>query len=206
MNDILKKTINKSFENSTNKTEFLKSIKKYILNLSSLTNDQHNINIKLFLTDVDGVLTDAGMYYSENGDELKKFNTRDGMAFELLRKSGIKIGIITSEKTKIVEARAIKLKMDFLFQGAVDKLSIIKEICDKENISPSDVAFVGDDINDKLALENVGFPFCPRDANTKIKNIYNIKILNTKGGDGVVREAVDYLLSKHQFNNLQEKS
>ena len=93
MNDILKKTINKSFENSNNKTEFLKSIKKYILNLSSLNNNQQNINIKLFLTDVDGVLTDAGMYYSENGDELKKFNTKDGMAFELLRKSGIKTGI-----------------------------------------------------------------------------------------------------------------
>ena len=204
MNDILKKTINKSFENSTNKTEFLKSIKKYILNLSSLNNNQQNINIKLFLTDVDGVLTDAGMYYTENGDELKKFNTRDGMAFELLRKFGIKIGIITSEKTKIVEARANKLKTDYLYQGVLDKLSIVKEICDKENISLSNVAFIGDDINDELALENVGFPLCPQDANTKIKNIHNIKILNTKGGDGVVREAVDYLLSRYQFNNHQE--
>ena len=204
MNDILKKTINKSFENSNNKTEFLKSIKKYILNLSSLNNNQQNINIKLFLTDVDGVLTDAGMYYSENGDELKKFNTKDGMAFELLRKSGIKTGIITSENTKIVEARANKLKTDYLYQGAKEKLSIVKEICDKENISLSDVAFIGDDINDELVLENVGFALCPQDANTKIKNILNIKILNTKGGDGVVREAVDYLLSRYQFNNHQE--
>ena len=204
MNDILKKTIDTAFEGSTNKKELLNRINKYLTKLSLLNKNQHNINIKLFLTDVDGVLTDAGMYYSENGDELKKFNTKDGKAFELLRKAGIKIGIITSEKTKIVEARANKLKTDYLYQGALDKLSIVKEICHKENIPLSNVAFIGDDINDELALKNVGLSLCPQDANTKIKNINNIKILNTKGGDGVVREAVDYLLSRYQFNNDQE--
>jgi YrbI family 3-deoxy-D-manno-octulosonate 8-phosphate phosphatase len=195
MNDSLKKNIDTAFEGSTNKTEFLNGINNYVAKLSLLNNNQDNINIKLFLTDVDGVLTDAGMYYSENGDELKKFNTRDGKAFELLRNAGIKTGIITSENTKIVEARAKKLKVDYLFQGALDKLPIIKEICDDENISISDVAYIGDDLNDELALRNVGFAFCPQDARIKIKNVQNIKILKTNGGDGAVREAVDFLLN-----------
>lgn len=195
MNDSLKKNIDTAFESSTNKTEFLNGINNYVAKLSLLNNNQDNINIKLFLTDVDGVLTDAGMYYSENGDELKKFNTRDGKAFELLRNAGIKTGIITSENTKIVEARAKKLKVDYLFQGALDKLPIIKEICDDENISISDVAYIGDDLNDELALRNVGLAFCPQDARIKIKNVQNIKILKTNGGDGAVREAVDFLLN-----------
>ena len=205
MNDILKKNIDIAFEGSTNKTEFLNGINNYVAKLSLLNNNQDNTNIKLFLTDVDGVLTDAGMYYSENGDELKKFNTRDGKAFELLRNAGIKTGIITSEKTKIVEARAKKLKVDYLFQGALDKLPIIKEICDDENISISDVAYIGDDLNDELALRNVGFAFCPQDARIKIKNIHNIKILKTNWGDGAVREAVDFLLNTIKRDINQEE-
>src|SRR6478609_4630834 len=102
--------------------------------------------IKLFITDVDGVLTDAGMYYTESGDEFKKFNTHDGMAFDLLRKAGIKTGMITSENTKIVERRAAKLKVDYLYQGKkfADKLSAALEICAKENISIKEVAYIGD--------------------------------------------------------------
>ena len=94
-------------------------------------------NIKLFLTDVDGVLTDAGMYYSETGDELKKFNTHDGMGLQLIRQKGIKTGIITSENTKMVERRFNKLKLDYLYQGKREggKLASVKEICDKEGIT-----------------------------------------------------------------------
>lgn len=197
MNDILRRSIDKAFEGSTNKKEFLNKIYKYISKLSSLYENQDNLNIKLFLTDVDGVLTDAGMYYSENGDELKKFNTRDGKAFELLRNAGIKTGIITSEKTEIVEKRAKKLIVDYLYQGAIDKLPIIEEICKKENISLNEVAYIGDDINDELALKKVGFPSCPQDANIKIKDIHNIKILKTNGGYGAFREAVDFLLKNN---------
>lgn len=146
--------------------------------------------IKLFLTDVDGVLTDGGMYYSENGDELKKFNTRDGMAFQLLREAGIKTGIITSENTKIVENRALKLKVDYLYQGKRDggKLAAAKEICEKEGITLAEVAYIGDDINCYELLTNVGTAACPNDANEKIKNINGIIKLNLNGGCGVVRE------------------
>jgi len=152
--------------------------------------------IKLFLTDVDGVLTDGGMYYSETGDELKKFNTRDGMALELLRNTGIKTGIITSENTKIVENRAEKLKVDYLYQGKREggKLFAAKEICEKEGITLDEVAYIGDDVNCFELLSNVGIPACPIDAMLDVKKIPNIKIMTKKGGEGVLREFVDTLL------------
>ncbi|MEZ4900552.1 MAG: HAD family hydrolase [Spirosomataceae bacterium] len=107
------------------------------------------INVKLFLTDVDGVLTDGSMYYTESGDEFKRFHTHDGMAFELLRKAGIKTGIITSENTQIVARRAAKIKADFLYQGQRDggKLAAAQEICHELGIHLSEVAYIGDDIN-----------------------------------------------------------
>jgi N-acylneuraminate cytidylyltransferase len=152
--------------------------------------------IKLFLSDVDGVLTDGGMYYSENGDELKKFNTRDGMAFQLLSNIGIKTGIITSEETKIVERRAKKLKLDYLFQSKSDggKLAVAMEICKKECIGLDEVAYIGDDINCLELLSSVGHAACPLDANYKIKNIKNIKVLPIKGGEGAVRAFVDHII------------
>lgn len=155
-------------------------------------------HIKLVLTDVDGVLTDAGMYYSENGDELKKFNTRDGMAFELLRQAGIKSGIITSENTALVERRAQKLKADYLIQGKRDggKLSAAKEICKKEGIELNEVAYIGDDINCKELLKEVGFAACPIDASLEVRQIVPISILSKSGGNGVFREFVEILLKK----------
>lgn len=153
--------------------------------------------IKLFLTDVDGVLTDAGMYYSENGDELKKFNTHDGMGFDILRQNGIKTGIVTSEVTQIVERRAKKLKVDFLYQGKREggKLEAALEICSKEGISLKEVAYIGDDINCYNLLAEVGFAACPQDALDKIKSIPNISIMNLKGGEGCVREFIEKILN-----------
>lgn len=148
-------------------------------------------NIKLFGCDVDGTLTDAGMYYTENGDELKKFNTRDGMGIKLLRESGIITLIITSENTKIVENRAKKLKVDYLYQGVQNKLEIIEELLKKLNIDKSEFAYIGDDINDKEILEFAGLKACPNDAMEIIKNIDNILIMSKKGGEGTVREFID---------------
>jgi N-acylneuraminate cytidylyltransferase len=151
--------------------------------------------IKLFLTDVDGVLTDAGMYYAENGDELKKFNTHDGMGFDLLRKTGIKTGFITSETTGIVERRAKKLKIDYLYQGKREggKLAAAKEICLKENISLDEVAYIGDDVNCLDLLKSVGIAACPADAVDKIKQIPGIVKMTKNGGEGVVREFIEYI-------------
>ncbi|WP_066408024.1 acylneuraminate cytidylyltransferase [Aliarcobacter skirrowii] len=152
--------------------------------------------IKLFLSDVDGTLTDAGMYYGENGEEFKKFNTQDGKGFELLRKAGIKTGIITSENTKIVANRSKKLKVDYLYQGLEHKgkLDIAKEICKELNISLDEVAYIGDDINCKELLLNVGLAACPSNALDEIKNIPNIIKLSKAGGDGAVREIIEILI------------
>ncbi len=155
--------------------------------------------IKLFLTDVDGVMTDAGMYYTESGDEFKKFNTHDGMAFNLLREAGIKTGIITTENTKIVERRAAKLKVDYLYQGAgfSGKLSAAIEICKQENITLHEVAYIGDDINCIELLESVGLAACPANSTSKVKAIKNIISLTKSGGNGAIREFVDnYILNK----------
>lgn len=153
--------------------------------------------IKLFLCDVDGTLTDGGMYYSENGDELKKFNTRDGMGFQLLREAGIKTGIITSENTKIVENRAKKLKIDYLRQSKRDggKVAAAQEICDELGISLSEVAYIGDDINCYELLTSVKIAACPFDASSKIREINDINVMSKSGGQGCVREFVDCILS-----------
>ena len=152
--------------------------------------------IKLFISDVDGTLTDSGMYYSESGDELKKFNTRDGMGFQLLHESGIKTGIITSEDTHIVVDRAKKLKIDFLIQGKRDggKLEAAKEICDKEGISLDEVAYIGDDRNCYELLSAVGIRACPADACEMVKGIDGIYQMKKKGGEGCVREFIELLI------------
>ena len=164
-------------------------MKKHVLS-------QDKKKIKLFLSDVDGVLTDAGMYYSENGDELKKFNTHDGKGFELLRNANIKTGIITSENTKIVERRAKKLKVDFLYQGKEHggKLEAAKVICKDLGITLDEVAYIGDDVNCLELLSNVGFAACPNNAVDIIKAIPNILVLSAKGGEGAVREFVNKIL------------
>lgn len=147
--------------------------------------------IKILLTDVDGVLTDAGMYYSEKGDELKKFSTYDGMAFSILKKHGIKTGIITSENRKINANRAKKLNIDFVFQGVTDKWMVVQEICRNEHVAPEEIGYVGDDMNDLEVLQHVGMAACPSSAIQTIKNVEGILVLNTKGGEGVIRELTD---------------
>lgn len=155
-------------------------------------------DIKLFLSDVDGTLTDGGMYYSEKGDELKKFNTRDGMGFQLLREAGIKTGIITSENTNIVSNRAKKLKLDILLQGETGegKLAAVQRLCSELCITLDEVAYIGDDINCLELLRNVGLAACPTDACDDVKRLSNITIINKKGGEGCVRSFIDTLIKR----------
>lgn len=149
--------------------------------------------IKMFLTDCDGCLTDGGMYYSENGDELKKFNTKDGMGFSLLKKRGIITGIITGENTRIAEARAKKLHIDELHQGIKNKMDVVKRLADRYQIDLAEIAYVGDDINDMEVLENVGFPCTVNNAADSIKR--KVKYVSRfNGGDGAVRDIIEYIL------------
>ncbi|MGE9980343.1 cytidylyltransferase domain-containing protein [Prevotella sp. SGI.167] len=156
-----------------------------------------NSKIKLFISDIDGTLTDGGMYYSENGDELKKFNTRDGMGFDLLRKAGIKTAIITSEDRSLNHRRAEKLKIDFIYQGkrGEGKVSVAKEICEELGITFDEVAYIGDDINCVDLLSLVGLAACPADADSKIKDLSFIHVMTKKGGDGCVREFINMIIA-----------
>ncbi len=158
-------------------------------------------NIKLLIMDVDGVLTDAGMYYSENGDEQKKFNTRDGKGIEILKKHNIKSAIITSEDTEIVRRRAKKLKIDFLFQGIEDKSKIIKKLSEKTGFSFEEIAFIGDDINDLSALKIVGIPISVLDGSLENKKIAKL-VVPLNGGRGCVRYVCD-LIDKLKNNNYE---
>ena len=159
--------------------------------------------IKLFLTDVDGCLTDGGMYYTAEGDTMKRFCVYDGMGMALLRKAGIPCGILTSEQSPIVKARAEKLHLDFLYlgvgsrdrAGSLTKLEAAKRICDKLGITLAEVCYIGDDINDIDLLSAVGMPCCPPNARPQVKAIPGIHILNTPGGQGAIREICDILLS-----------
>lgn len=162
-------------------------------------------DVKLFLTDVDGCMTDGGMYYSANGDEMKRFCVYDGMGIVMLRKAGIPCGILTSETTEIVARRASKLGMEYLRMGVgrqVDdvkqtKLEAAQEICSELGITLEDVCFVGDDINDLDLLSHVGTPACPANAMQAVKDLPNIIRLTRHGGDGAIRELCDMILEQN---------
>ena len=150
-------------------------------------------NIKLVLTDCDGCLTDGGMYYSENGDELNKFNTRDGMAFSILRKCGYLTGIVTGENVELNRHRADKLKLDFYVPGCRNKLEAVRKLCKENNLELSNVLYIGDDINDEELLKAAGYSCCPADAVEKVKRVVNYVSLK-EGGAGVVRDIADNVL------------
>ncbi len=150
--------------------------------------------IKILISDVDGVLTDGGAYYSDEGIELKKFSIRDGMGIVLLQKAGYKVAIVTTEKTKIVERRAERIKVTDLYQGVVNKVEAIEDLLKKYSLTWEEAAFIGDDINDVPVLRRVGFAACPSDATLLNKKTAHY-ITKAKGGRGCVREVCDLLLS-----------
>jgi len=152
------------------------------------------MKIKIFLSDVDGVLTDGGMYYTENGDEFKKFSCYDGMGMKLLQKKGFKVGILTSEDRLINRNRAEKLSLDYDFHGIGNKYQFIKDFCEKENVKISEIGYIGDDINCFELLSNVGIAACPSNAINKIKSIPNIILLKSSGGNGAFREFAELYL------------
>jgi len=149
--------------------------------------------IRLFATDVDGVLTDAGMYYSESGDEMKKFNTRDGMGIKLLQKAGIITALVTQERTKLVAWRGEKLMIPEVHQGVMDKLSLVREMAQRHGLSLDEVAYMGDDVNDVETLKAVGFSATPADGMPQAIAEVDY-VCAKKGGEGAVREIVEMIL------------
>lgn len=154
---------------------------------------------KLILTDIDGVWTDGGMYYDQTGNEWKKFHTYDSAGVLFAHSINIPVGIITSEHTQIVQRRAEKLGIDYLFQGVNDKLSCVRQLCEVNNIDLSEVAYIGDDLGDIELLKKVGIAGVPASAPPYIRSIASLP-LTKKGGEGVFREFVEKIL---MINNIK---
>ncbi len=156
------------------------------------------LRIKLLLTDVDGVLTDNGVYYSERGEELKQFSIRDGMGVERLRKlAGIETGIITGETSGSVARRAEKLQITELHLGIKNKAACLEEIIARKQLTAAEVAFIGDDVNDLDIMKQVGLTACPVNAMQAVQQQVDYTCKN-KGGDGAFREFAEWLISSRQ--------
>jgi len=148
-------------------------------------------DIKLVILDVDGTMTDGGMYFTENGDQIKKYNTKDGMAIKRCSKDGLAFGIIShGHKIKMVEDRAHLLDINHVYVGQERKTEVLSRWCVDLGISPENVAFIGDDINDVEIMETVGLSACPADAINSVKSIADV-VLTKNGGAGCIREFLD---------------
>ena len=153
-------------------------------------------NIKLVATDIDGVWTDSKMYYTDSGEYMKGFSTYDWMATSLLEKNNIEVAILTSENSTIVKERAKKLNIKYVYINEKEKLLRIQYLCNRLGISLSEVAYIGDDINDLDVLMNVGMSAMP--INSPILDQYTPNYITKRsGGDGAFREFVDLIL-KHR--------
>ena len=150
--------------------------------------------IKVVLTDVDGVLTDGGMYYSPKGDTMKKFHSRDGMGVTLLRKNKIPTIIVTKEKNDIIKQWSQKMKIKKLYDGIQKKELILDTVCKQFKIHPKEIAYIGDDINDLNLLKIVGLSATPNDGIHDVKKNCDYTCKN-KSGDAAFRELADLIIS-----------
>lgn len=157
--------------------------------------------IKLLALDVDGVLTDGSLTFTEDGKELKTFNAKDGQGIVCLNNAGFITVIITARKNGTVEHRAKNLKFTELHQGVKFKLPVLEEILKKYNLTFENVAYMGDDLPDICILEKVGLPCCPNDAVAEVKKVCKFKS-KYNGGRGAVRELCDAILCAHNINPL----
>jgi 3-deoxy-D-manno-octulosonate 8-phosphate phosphatase (KDO 8-P phosphatase) len=147
----------------------------------------------LILTDVDGVLTDGGRYYSVNGEFLKKFHVRDGMGVNLLLRNGIKTVIMTKEKSRIVKKWAREMNVSFVYSGILKKESVLDEVCKRYNLSNEEIAYIGDDVNDLELMKRIGFSATPIDGIAHAKQLADY-VCKVGGGKGAFREVADLIL------------
>lgn len=150
--------------------------------------------IKLLITDVDGVMTDTGVYYNENGDAMRRFSVRDGMGVERLRDLvGVETVIISGEDSPSIKKRAEKLKIEEFYLGVKDKVGVLEQIAVQKNLSLKEIAYIGDDLNDLEALRKVGVSACPQDAYDEVLNSCHY-VCENKGGYGALREFAELII------------
>lgn len=150
--------------------------------------------IRFLILDVDGVMTDGGLYYSEEGVELKRFNAQDGFGIVRARECGLGIGIISGRETPIVAARARVLGIDDVYQGAADKVEAMRDIRSRYGLADSEIAYIGDDVFDLPLLAAVGFSAAPKNARPEVRRKVDF-VTSAAGGDGAVRELIDFILA-----------
>lgn len=161
--------------------------------------------IKILLTDVDGVLTDTGVYYSAEGEAMKRFSIRDGMGVERLRKvAGVETGIVTRETSEIVKRRAEKLNIEELHLGIYDKSEVLKDVAARLNIKISEIAFIGDDCNDIEIMEQAGLTACPADATKFARNLADVVVKST-GGNGAFRDFAELIIESKTVSFKKER-
>ena len=172
------------------------------------------LDIKILVMDVDGTLTDGKIYMSANGELMKAFNIKDGYAIARLRDYGIEPVIITGRSSEIVKQRCAELKIKELHQGIENKSYKLREVCEKLHIELSQVAYIGDDLNDLPCMKICGYSACPSDAMKQVKDRVSY-VCQEKGGDGAVREFIDHIISNldkdesiadYTFNEIKYES
>ena len=151
------------------------------------------MSIELVVLDVDGTMTDSRITYSENGDEIKSFNVKDGLAIVAWKKLGREVAIITGRSSKIVERRAKELHIEHFYQGIDNKKEVLENLLEKLDLTMDNVAAIGDDLNDLQMLKAAKISFVPRDASAYVDKVATV-ILNKKGGNGAVREMIEKLI------------
>jgi 3-deoxy-D-manno-octulosonate 8-phosphate phosphatase (KDO 8-P phosphatase) len=153
--------------------------------------------IKLFVMDVDGTMTDGGILVDGCGNEWKRFDVKDGMGIARLKKSGVEVCIISGRPSKATAARAEELGITRVYQGVDDKLALLKSIAEEMGLTPSEIAYIGDDVNDVPCLEWVGLGFAPSDALLEAQRASDV-VTPSRGGYGAVRDAAEFVLQKNQ--------
>lgn len=168
-----------------------------MLELSSTELKERLSKVKLLAMDVDGVLTDGGLYYSDSGEEFKKFNVKDGQGLKIVMKAGVEVAFISASTSTSILHRAKKLGIAHVFIGVEDKQKTLTDLCNKLELSFSQVAYVGDDINDLSVMESVSYPLTVADAISEVKK-YAIYTTQQRGGYGAVREICNLIMNSHK--------
>ncbi len=173
--------------------------------MTYMTIEETCLPIQLLLSDVDGVFTDGGILYDNNGIEVKQFHVRDGMAVKLWQKAGYEFGLITSRSSHIVKVRAAELGIQIIRQGFAEKMPAAKQIIEDMNLKPEQVCYIGDDLPDLALIEYVGLGVAVADAAEDVRDRADF-VTKAKGGSGAVRELVEMILKfQHRWEDVIQK-
>jgi 3-deoxy-D-manno-octulosonate 8-phosphate phosphatase (KDO 8-P phosphatase) len=161
--------------------------------------------VRMILADVDGTLTDGTVTPLPEGEEVKSFNTKDGLGVMIAQLAGLKVGLITGKRSKGLEARARRLKIDELYQGVIDKRPAFEEILARNALSAEEVAFIGDDLNDLPLLSACGLSAAPADAVADVRKRVHL-VCRRRGGEGAFRELVDFIIgAQHKWDLVRDR-